>query len=374
MPTENVDNIQSKEELTLETAKKEVQELIDDVHDDHDAIENLSDLLATEFENFLSKEENTAVANDLYDKCLYYKQQIKNWEDADFDALFDMLQRVYDKNEIVQEWIEYHWEKINLIESNDITVYLRWKYDVKKHPEVDIDLVRKNISDKINTYIDARDYLPDEAKNVLSLTKSALSSISDTTNDDKSFEVWQLERALGMPGTPSSELIHDWVDWKFWDKTFNALTTYLENIQLKKIESFNEWNIQATLRWKWSIESWEANNNGHPTYEAFVEDGKKEMEAVIDKYVWDRENLSFDQQRILILTKAALETKSHLDENGWPVSEEVKYLETALNMPNTPSSEIIHDSVDWKFWDKTFEALKKYLAWAQKPIWGWTWM
>ena len=61
------------------------------------------------------------------------------------------------------------------------------------------------------------------------------------------------------------------------------------------------------------------------------------------------------------------------DENGWPVSEEVKYLEKALGMSGTPSSEIIHDSVDWKFWDKTFKALKKYLAWAQKPIWGWTW-
>ena len=117
------------------------------------------------------------------------------------------------------------------IDSSKINVTLRWDRKTES-PEKQTE-IKLNIANTLNKYSSNFESLSTESKRMIILAKMALYSTCDW--DDKSKEVEYLEKALNMPDTHSSEVIHDWVDGRFWPKTFVALLKYLDDEKLNNI-------------------------------------------------------------------------------------------------------------------------------------------
>jgi len=113
-------------------------------------------------------------------------------------------------------------------------------------------------------------------------------------------------------------------------------------------------NIKVTLRWeRWrNLEGEELNNE------------KQKIAEELNGYVKMRDVLPAEIQELLMLTKAALESESHDDGEGNPVSDEVVALEQklvslwAMNETADPGK---NNGVDWKFWNQTYDALMSYI-------------
>jgi hypothetical protein len=104
---------------------------------------------------------------------------------------------------------------------------------------------KQQISDKLNSYVQLREYLPQNVREILCKTRAALESKSDENGESSA--VKELETALGMPETQSSEDIHDSADGKFGDKTYDALINYIEK-SLKDSVEIDPKKITVKLR------------------------------------------------------------------------------------------------------------------------------
>jgi len=235
------------------------------------------------------------------------------------------------------------------ISPNNMNAKLRWKWNKEW---VDINQEKQKIADNLNQYTQIREVLPGNVKDLLIQTKKALES---KTNDaDQSNDILVLEKNLAklwaMPEKANNG--NNWVDWKFGDKTYDALINYIEK-SLKNSAEIDSQKINVTLRWEWK----DLPNNDKNAK-------KEEIANKLNSYTNQRENLSFEKKHVLLLSKAALESTSRDDEKWNPISDEVLTLEKKLVslwvMPNTPTDGK-NNSVDWKFGTETYRSLLNYL-------------
>jgi len=290
----------------------------------------------------------------------------------DYQEWKDVADKHTKANEIEQQRIEEQKNRVSKenaeINADNINVTLRWKW--KEMNESRLQAEKQQISDKLNSYVQLREYLPKNVQEILCKTRAALESTSQVNDkgDPVSEEVFALENKLNelwfMPKEANDG--NNWVDWKFGDKTYDAVINCLES-SLKNSAEIDPKKITVKLRWKWK------NMDENKL--------KDEIRYIAEDLNWhrdNRENLTYNQKKVLILTKAALESTSNSEDK----SEAVLALENELNnlwfMPKEANDG--NNWVDWKFGDKTYCAIidcldgqkPQFLKWPEKtntPTW-----
>ena len=336
--TSSNDQQENKKTDIVYVVSQEIRELTDgDKDNDEINLTYLEDALNRNFKDNLKNalKVKPGILNQMISACEKYMDENKDYCDK-YPGLVDLYETLQaikkDYSEDKSENLRNSNEQIE-IKPNNINVTLRWKRrDLDWDP---LKEAKQKIADTLNKYAELWDYLPGSVKHILRLASEALASTSDATNDDKSSEVLLLETALDMPNTPSSAEIHDSVDWKFWDKTFDALIKYIE-WELKTSATIDENKINTTLYWEWKE---------HPES---LENNKKEIASKLNDYVQLWGYLDDPTKQLLLLANKALKTPTK-DPANW--TDEVKLLQNKLGDKNG----------DWKFWNKTYEKLTQVL-------------